>query len=152
MRDENFSEKPAVACCLSSCGCIELPVADLARLPQQCTERVRIVAHSRVHDSARLEIHAAFVSARVRANRELSALPREIEQLEHVVNSDVLKRALDRHQRLSDDASPLYLRATACVGLNFSTRANARAASRVRLRSSSDSPRTTSAAKWYTLA
>src|SRR6266536_1703513 len=113
---------------------------------------MRVVAHRRFDHCAGSEIHRPLIAADLGAHAQPTAFPREVEQLEHVVDPDVLERAFDCHDYgCSIVAMPRYFRAAAWLGLNFRTRANARAASRVRFMSSSDSPRTTRAAKWYTL-
>src|SRR4029079_17912015 len=110
-------------------------------------EGMGIVTHARVHDGPCMKPDFSLILARAGKDTQPAAPARKIEQLEHVVNGDVLKGTLDRHQLASRRASCLYFPATGESGLNLSARANALAASRVRCRSSSDSPSITSAAK-----
>ena len=96
-------------------------------LTEECGEAVRIVAHRRMHDCARLEVDAALVSARVRPHSQATALSREIEQLEYIVNSDVLKRAFDCHLPSLGCSEPAVLAGNSVI--------------RVELKHASESPR-----------
>src|SRR4029079_5699101 len=147
LRDQNISQPSLVSAPLSAHRFAELRVTELPCLPEQDAETMWIVTHRRVNHRAGLEVDMPFARPRGRMNAKNSTLPGEIEKLKDIVDPDVLEWAFDCHQGFSRRASWLYFRATACSGSNLRTRANARAASRVRLRSSSDSPSTTNAAR-----
>jgi len=102
-RDEDLAEPPLVSLALLHvAAALQVRVGDLAGAQQQRAERVGIRADLGEDDRAALERHRAGVVPQLRGDAQHARLPAEIEQLEHVVDTELAERSFDGHQAASE--------------------------------------------------
>ena len=101
----NLAQPAFVAPALCAAGLAQLRLGRLPSLQKEDAECVRIVTHGRVHHGSALEIDITLAASRGRMKAQPAALARQVEELEHVVDSNVLKRTFDCHQPFSSRAS-----------------------------------------------
>src|SRR5690606_27465834 len=99
---QDLPEAPVLALLLlHRTGEREISFSDLAGADQHRSERMRIAPDARIHHTAVLEPDLSLVAAQLRAHGERPGLSAEVEQLKDVVDAEIAKRALDRHQAAS---------------------------------------------------
>jgi hypothetical protein len=95
VRHQNLAEKTFVAAPLRPTGFAKLQLSDLLGLQKEDASVCglsRIVAWT---TAPGLEVHISLAAARDGMDTQASALSREVEQLEYVVDADVLERSFE---------------------------------------------------------
>src|SRR5690606_7960051 len=101
-----------------------------------------------------IEVDLRLVVADLRPHSQDPRLPGQIQELEHILDSQLPQRTLDRHRYLSTadssaSSAATPCRAPSCPGSRRSTRLNANSASSLRPASSRTSPSWQRISRWY---